>query len=450
VTSAARPLTGDEFARAMADIGGFEPKPALAVAVSGGADSMALALLAADWAGGIGGSVHALTVDHGLRPGSAEEAAGVRDRLGARGIGATVLHWQGPKPERGIQERARAARYRLLLGWCRRNRIRHLLVAHHAGDQAETVLMRLCRGSGVEGLGGMRPATAAGEIRILRPLLAVEPARLRATVARRGEKWIDDPSNADPRFARSRCRLASDGLRRSGLPAAHFLGLAALAATAREALDAAVDDLLDRCCRLDTTGFARVDGTMLAGAAGEIGWRALSRLLACVGGTIWPPDRASSMRLLAQIGQRSTAATLGRCRIVSDRGALLICREARHLPPAMPIAGAGSFLWDGRFAIEVGDEASATAPPLSLAPLGDRSGLGAPADHEPREMRIGPPPAVVRRTLPAVFDCRGVVAVPHLNHVRSDWDLAVRPLPKMTFRPLRPLFGSGYFLDVNI
>ncbi|MFO1160523.1 MAG: tRNA lysidine(34) synthetase TilS [Reyranellaceae bacterium] len=201
------PLDADGFARLMAPFAPFESSPDLAVAVSGGRDSLALALLAHDWARTRGGSIVALIVDHGLRVEAADEATATSDRLALFGIEGTVLRWSGAKPRTGLQEAARAARYRLLRAECQRRGILHLLVAHHADDQAETVAMRAARQSGADGLAGMAALVEFPEVRMLRPLLPVSRAELTATLVSRGVQWIDDPSNVDPRFERARLRL---------------------------------------------------------------------------------------------------------------------------------------------------------------------------------------------------------------------------------------------------
>ena len=149
------PLTLSELDARLAAIGGFEARPLVAVAVSGGPDSMALMLLADRWARTHGGQAWGLTVDHGLRRESADEARTVASWLGARAIPHETLCWVGPKPTGGIQEVAREARYRLLTAWCRDHFCLHLLTAHHLEDQIETHLIRRHAGSGVDGLAGM-------------------------------------------------------------------------------------------------------------------------------------------------------------------------------------------------------------------------------------------------------------------------------------------------------
>lgn len=201
-----RPLDAADFARLMAPFEPFERAPVLAVGVSGGRDSLTLALLAREWAVARGGRIVGLTVDHALRPESVTEAAVTEALLRRLGCDAEILRWSGAKPRTGLQEAARAARYRLLRETCRRRGILHLLVAHQADDQAETVTMRAERRSGADGLAGMAAAVELPEVRLLRPLLGVSRSRITATLLASGMPWIDDPSNADPRFERARLR----------------------------------------------------------------------------------------------------------------------------------------------------------------------------------------------------------------------------------------------------
>jgi tRNA(Ile)-lysidine synthase len=201
-------VSDGEFARLMARLAPFDDRRHLAVAVSGGPDSLALVLLAARWAKHNGHTVSALTVDHGLRPESAAEARQVADWLAGRELAHAVLRWRGAKPATAVQATARAARYRLLVGWCRRNRVADLLVGHQLEDQAETLLMRLARGTGLDGLAAMTPASRLDGVRLVRPLLAVPKARLRATLEAVDQPWIEDPSNLDPEFLRTRAGQA--------------------------------------------------------------------------------------------------------------------------------------------------------------------------------------------------------------------------------------------------
>ena len=192
----------DDFAALMARALGRPLTPAepIAVAVSGGPDSVALLLLAA---AAFPGRTTALTVDHGLRPAAADEAANVARQCAAAGIPHQILHWTGAKPTANIQAAARAARYRLMADWCAAHGTVLLLTAHHADDQAETLLMRLARGSGSPGLAGIRARRDLGQgVTLVRPLLTVR----RADLSTNGWQVANDPTNHDPHYDRTHAR----------------------------------------------------------------------------------------------------------------------------------------------------------------------------------------------------------------------------------------------------
>lgn len=178
----------------------------IAVGVSGGADSLALVLQAAEELAVFGRKVVALTVDHGLRPTSRLEAEYVAGLMQKHGIEHHILTWNGEKPTTGIEDAARQARYALITEWCNQNNVRVLLTAHHAKDQAETFLMRLQRGSGLEGLCGIREYSVRDGLVILRPLLGVNPESLRDYLRQRGIVWVEDESNRDTAFLRGKIR----------------------------------------------------------------------------------------------------------------------------------------------------------------------------------------------------------------------------------------------------
>jgi len=317
-------VSAADFSRRMRALGPFEARPHLAVAVSGGADSMALLLLAHRWARAGHGKVTALTVDHGLRMGSAAEARQVARWCRARGIAHVTLRWAGAKPATGIQAAARAARYRILEDWCARRCVLHLLVAHHADDQAETVALRRERGSGADGLAGMSAIVETPRLRILRPLLGVPKARLAATLRRAGQGWIEDPSNRDAKFARARLR-AGPGRRAKPQPgrAAREGKVAAILASAW----------------VHPVGWAEADATAIAAAGVDLGRRALSRLLMCVGGTSYPPATEKLDRLFAALteGRLTAARTLAFCRISERSGRLVVERELGRANPARSV-----------------------------------------------------------------------------------------------------------------
>lgn len=425
--SAATPLSAPAFADLLDRLGPFEARPRLAVAVSGGADSLALALLVGDWAAARGGSLLALTVDHRLRAGSAEEAARTAQRLAAAGIRHRVLAWAGEKPATGIQAAARAARYRLLAAACAEEGALHLLVAHHRDDQAETVLQRLARGSGVDGLAAMAAVVEMEGLRLLRPLLDVDPARLRATLAARGVGWIEDPSNANPLFARVRLRKLLPALAAEGIGADRLAATARAQGRAREALEAATARLMAEAVALDPRGFARLDPEPLRRATEELALRALAGVARSIGGG--PPPRLGRLeRLRAELlAPRPRRRSFAGCLFLPHAGLLLTCREPAAAAPPLPVRGGQAVRWDGRFQVRLSGAGSGWIGALGPAGLAEMRRQGI-------KVLL---PAVVAHGLPALSDENGVCAVPALGYKRRS-GIAVAAL---AHAPARPLAG---------
>jgi tRNA(Ile)-lysidine synthase len=199
-------------------------------------------------------SVTAATVDHGLRPESAAEAALVAGAAGRLGIPHRTLRWTGPKPGTGLQEAARDARYALLVGLAQEIGASHLLTAHTLDDQAETVLIRLAHGSGLAGLAGMRRTTGRDGIVHLRPLLETRKGTLVDLCRSQGWSFVEDPSNDDDRFTRARWRKLMPLLEAEGLSAERLGRLAARAARTEDALDGAAREILRQASSADDGG----------------------------------------------------------------------------------------------------------------------------------------------------------------------------------------------------
>lgn len=239
-TSAGAAPIGDEEASQLFSL--WNSATGVLIAVSGGPDSIALLGLAARWrAGGAQTRLMSATFDHGLRPDSAREARAVGDFSRRLGIDHHTLAWIGDKPTSGIQERAREARYDTLSRLALFNEISHLAVAHHQGDQAETVLLRMAAGTGVAGLAGMGKTAMRGGLVVHRPFLNLRKQRLIDTCRAHGWLFIEDPTNENDRFARVRWRALAPSLEAEGLTSDRLTLLAGRARRADEALEGMVD-----------------------------------------------------------------------------------------------------------------------------------------------------------------------------------------------------------------
>lgn len=254
----------------------------LVVAVSGGPDSIAVLALLAEWTGRGRPRLLAITIDHGLRPEAAREAMMVGELCARLGVEHRTRRWQGPKPQAGVQEKARAARYALLAEEARAAGATAIVTAHTADDQAETLLMRMAAGSGLAGLAGMAPRSAVNGVVLARPLLGVAKSRLVATCEARGLAFIHDPSNDDPRFARIRWRGLLPVLAREGMTARRLGQLAHRLARADAALDRLAAHALSSVPAGDENGKRWFDFAALCGEPEEIVIRSLGLALAAV------------------------------------------------------------------------------------------------------------------------------------------------------------------------
>ena len=424
----------------MAALGPYEQKPHIAIACSGGGDSMALALLTDIWAKAHGGAATALIVDHGIRAESAAEAKAVAEELSRHRIKSEVLRHTGPRIRGDIQAAARNIRYDLLTGWCAARGYLHLAVAHHLEDQAETALLRLSRGSGVDGLAAMAPVVETRSLRIIRPLLQVPRAKLELTLERRKVRHVDDPSNRDNAFARVRIRKLSAALAEEGMTPHRLAATASNMARARTAIEGDVAAVLARTTVLFPQGFGRVSTDALQRAPEEIALRALSRLLMCVGGSDYTPRMIRVERLYDWIrdGAPSGGRTLSGCRVLPREDGLLVCREASAARTSVPARG--DVFWDGRFRMRF--TARARGEIRRLGGEGWRCAVTiAP------ELRNLPIPSVVRPSLPAIWESDRLRSVPHLGLFREKRLPLVRHPHRVVFSPRRPLAPARFTLQ---
>lgn len=365
-----------KFHAALSRLAGDRPR--LGIALSGGGDSTALMHLAHGWARGHAGrEVMAATVDHGLRPESAAEAVQAHQAAARLGIAHDTLLWQRGDADGGnLMAAGREARLRLMADWARRNRLDAVLLGHTLDDQAETVLMRLARGAGVDGLAGMAEAREAFGMCWLRPMLAISRDDLRDWMRARAIGWIDDPTNENPDYERVRVRQA---LRALDLPARQLAQSAANMAMARDALRKFADEAAQGAEAAQ--GSLRLPWPAFHRAPAEIRRRLLVAGLRFVSGAVYPARREAVLHVLSGL-ERGERMTLDGVIVTPQADWLSLVREpaAAQRSGAVCADGADAPLqWDGRWTLS-GLRAGQCVAALGYEPLAGlnwrASGLG--------------------------------------------------------------------------
>ncbi len=417
----------------MARFAPLPSRPEVAVALSGGADSMALLVLLQAWTAQRAGRLVAFIVDHGLREESAAEAERVRGWAAARGAESQVLTWRGPKPGSGLQAKARVARYRLLEAACRDRGLLYLATAHHSDDQAETFLLRLESGSGPQGLAAMPALSVREHLLLLRPLLAFSKPRLEALLLAEAVPWVEDPSNHDLRHRRVALRgLRADPAGR-GLTTDAFGQARSLFARLRHGLEREILIWLAEYCDWQPEGYASLDRTALHAAPSGLAGSALALVLRTIGGAVYGPSPDRVVRLLSDLAAGRGSTTLSGCRLVTGRARLLVVRESRAAASLALKAGCKQH-WDRRFRVQCGHDLAVGLQLKCLTEAGWRR-----MDPRPHSKGL---PGPVRWSLPCVWDAAGPLAVPHLDwrrRGREAVDLSLRFHPHS--RPGSALFA---------
>ncbi len=411
------------FAQSMQKLGLDNVGQSIAVAVSGGGDSVALTLLMQEWTQSRKGFVRAFTVDHGLRPHSREEAENLHKILSERGIRHDILTWEGDKPATHIQERAREARYRLLIEACRRENIRALAVAHNLEDQVETFWMRLSKGSGLDGLAAMAPSRPVGGVKIVRPLLSFSRADLRQVCRDFGVDWTEDPSNENEQFLRVKLRQFEELLASEGLTPQRLAQTLQKLEEAREALQSFAQVAAQQVLELHEAGFARLKLPPFRGLPVEIQRRILSLALLAIA----PRDYAPGFEALEQARHELAAAdfpgrTLAGCELFGGKNDdIFICREASSVSSRVPVKD--GMVWDGRFQVSCYRSESHTGELPEIGILGEE-GLNLLRQKNTPDASFFPRleslPFKVRKALPALWKGQNLVGVPYLNWMAPD------------------------------
>lgn len=364
----------------------------LGIAVSGGGDSVALLLLLAEWGQA---ECCVATVDHGLRQEAAEEARFVASLATKYGFAHETLQWDASY-KGNLQEAARQARRSLLAEWAKRKGLAAVLLGHTQDDVAETFLMRLSRGSGIEGLAAMPEQFKHNGVVFLRPLLDVSRAELRDILRARGQTWREDPSNQDPKFLRTRTRAALSDI---GIDVARLAQTAKRLSAARDVVADRVETLGATCVSQDMDGALQITLDAYRKALQAVRHGFLTTLLKHLSGAEHAP-RAPALTRVDDILMRGTGQlTLAGWKIICSQAHAIILRELKHAPAASAYRPG---VWDHRWQL------SGDMPNLTLSALGE-SGL------LQRDWRAFAGRREALLTTPAVFDGETLLISPVLD-----------------------------------
>ncbi len=302
----------------------------VAVGVSGGADSLALVFRLNEYGQKNGIKIVALTVDHRLREESAQEAEYVSDLMKREGIEHHVLVWDGSKPQTGIEEAARQARYDLIGRYCQEHGINILAMGHHQQDQAETFLLRLQRGSGVFGLSGILPVSHRGSLTIIRPQLEDTPQSLKDYLTRKGIDWVEDPSNKNEDFLRVKIRRFLPVLEKElSLSVARLAGTAGVLARTRGYIEEQTKKFIHHNVRFWDEAGVSFSEKAFETQHEEIRFQVMSCLIKKIGGKIYTPEAEEVLRICKNMESDFSGCTLGGCEIFVFRGKIWVVPELK-------------------------------------------------------------------------------------------------------------------------
>ncbi len=406
----------------------LDPFPTALLAVSGGPDSMALMRLARRWLtlkSRSPSDIAVATVDHGLRPESKDEAAFVAKHASDLGFSHATLAWTGEKPKTGIQAAARRARYELLASHALSCGAACIVTAHTEDDQAETLLMRLRRGSGVDGLAAMALVSERNGATLVRPLLGFSKGRLTACLRAASTPFIRDPSNDNAAFERVRLRHAANTLASVGITRSSLAMTAARLGRSRDALHSVTEDFLDRHFHVTILGQGKISREAIEAVPDDIALRALARILTLIAGAEEPPRLLKLEKLFSNLYLRKGETTLGGCIMIEASGTLNFYREpGRQRAKPLTVEAGAERVWDGRFALGFAPVEDST---MTVRPLGADGWLS----YKKAIKEKGLPLTANRLaalTTPALWKGNRLLCAPLLNLSDPPGDAAVRPV----------------------
>ncbi|MBA8667059.1 tRNA lysidine(34) synthetase TilS [Holosporaceae bacterium 'Namur'] len=400
----------------------------IAIAVSGGADSMCLTYLCRKWGKTTNTEIICLIVDHKFRQESTIEAESVRKRLLEKKLKAEILTFHTEKPKANLHAIAREERYNLLTDFCKKNNIKYLLTAHNRNDQAETVLMRIFRGTGIDGLTGIPGHYETKGISILRPLLLFSREEIEATLTYAKWEWVNDPSNLNEKYERSKIRKLINTLPEKQLIISRLNLLAKNSARAKSFLNIHSNKVYEEISYEGKFGEIYLNKAEFLKLDEEIALRILTRILNRVSGNHYPP-RLGSLELLYNLirENKDFIKTLWGCEINANAETMLFYRELNAVENMKKLIPHQETIWDNRYKIKVTEELSVGAlnqqglktlkawikdRPISKITNGDKTEEGKAEDHNKFSEKL---PAKLLYTTPGLFKDGKLVFYPILN-----------------------------------
>lgn len=383
----------------------------IVVAVSGGADSMALVRLAKIWADKYNKQIIGLTVDHQLRSESFGETKKVLKWLENIDVKAHILTWEGSKPNANIELVAREARYNLLFDFCKKNNIKTILLAHQKDEQAETFLLRLARGSGVYGLSAMKEVNYRQNIALVRPLLDFSKKQLINYNKSVNQEWVEDSSNQNEAFERVKIRKFLPKLKDISIFLDTLTKTASRMQRAAEALEFYAQALIKENVVFYDEGYAKVNWDKILNAPEEISLKTIANLTQILGGNIYPPRFERLFRLYKALQAFDfKGATLCGCLFKQD----IICREVSKINDEIPITFQTKIIWDNRFSIYSKEKNNFIIKKIKTKDL-----------NRIKELRL---PFEVKKSIPCVYDNNFFVGLACNDLIFSDKKLNIKSI----------------------
>jgi len=444
------PVMPLEFDGLMSSIGYFEKNPVIAIATSGGGDSMALLLLANEWAISRNGRVISLTVNHQLRTEATDEAQQVAKWCAEYNIEHHILCWEhNAEISSSIHENARTARYRLMNDWCVNNNILHLLLAHHLDDQVETFFFRLARGSSLDGLSCMSAQYVASGVRLIRPFLQINKSRLIETLKFKVQEWIQDPSNFNNQYTRVHIRQQLLELKNETDIKQRARQIIFKFALLRSKLEQILVSQITNNVKIFPEGYGIIAADLFSLMEIHVSIKLLGKIIVALNGNPHPPRHEKLLYFATLIKNNNLNSKYSIGGLLFERlpdSRIIIYRETKSLGKTITINSRMPVLWDNRFMVEWRGNTHKTE--LKLQALGSE-GLKQIKKNAPHLLN-NKPAARILRTLPSLWLLEQLVFVPHINYINNNARVEIDKL-NIKFFPAKPLAGSSFFvMNMNI